>query len=181
MLSKQNSFEEQESLTIELKHRMVVLKTLPFDTDINVDEILKIDYGNLLGEILTFPVLLNRIANLKAEMQNIVNEAKNDSEIFDAQLTEEKRKKIVNEGGKGTVSEVEAAIRMDARYKVKKNDYFAKIRNLDYLDSLYWAAQSKMTLLNKISDKIRPEEFSGELLQDAVNGVMIKITRKAIP
>lgn len=171
---------EQESLVIELRDKMVVLKALPFDTDIDIDEILKIDHHNYLGEILTFPVLLNRIANLKAEQQNIVSEAKNDVEIFEAQLTEEKRKSITAVGGKGTVSEVEAAMKTDARYRIKKNDFFAKQKNLDYLDSLYWAAQSKMNLLNKISDKIRPEEFSNELLTDVVNGVMIKASKKAI-
>lgn len=172
--------DEREALTIELKNKMIVLRTLPFDTDIDVDEVLKIDYHNLVGEILTFPVLLNRIANLKAEMQNLVNEGEVDVRVFEAQLTEEKRKDITNKGGKGTVGEIEAAVRLDSRYRLKKNDFYSKQKNLDYLDSLYWAAQSKMTLLNKISDKIRPEEFEQELLEDVVNGVMIKATKKAI-
>lgn len=170
---------EQEPLVIELRDKMVVLRTLPFDTDIDVDEILKIDHHNYLGELLTFPVLLNRIANLKAEQQNIVNEAKNDVEIFEAQLTEEYQKKL-SATGKATIKDVEAAVKVDSRYRIKKNAYFGKVKNLDYLDALYWAAQSKMNLLNKISDKIRPEEFSNELLTDTVNGVMIKASRKAI-
>lgn len=182
MAKKQDGFQhpESEALIIELKNKMVVLRTLPFDTDIDVDEILKIDYHNLVGEILTFPVLLNRIANLKAEMQNIVNESEVDVRVFEAQLTEEKRKDITNKGGKGTIAEIEAAVRLDSRYRIKKNDFYAKQKNLDYLDSLYWAAQSKMNLLNKISDKIRPEEFEQELLEDVVNGVFIKATKKAI-
>jgi hypothetical protein len=36
-----------EDIVIELKNKMVVLKILPFDTDIEVDEILKIDYHNI--------------------------------------------------------------------------------------------------------------------------------------
>lgn len=170
---------EQEPLVIEFRDKMVVLKALPFDTDIDIDEILKIDHHNYLGEILTFPVLLNRIANLKAEQQNIVSEAKNDVEIFEAQLTEEYQKKL-SATGKATIKDIEAAVKVDSRYRIKKNAYFAKQKNLDYLDSLYWAAQSKMNLLNKISDKIRPEEFSNELLTDVVNGVMIKASKKAI-
>lgn len=174
-----NSQFEQEPLIIELRDKMVVLKVLPFDTDINVDEILRIDHSNYLGEILTFPVLLNRVANLKAEMQNLVSEAKNDTEIFEAQLSEEYRKKI-SATGKATINEVDNAVKIDPRYKIKKNDYFAKVRNLDYLDSLYWACQSKMNLLNKISEKIRPDEFEKELLEDVVNGVWIKASRKVI-
>lgn len=170
---------EKECLTIELKDKMIVLRTLPFDSDIDVDEILRIDHSNYLGEILTFPVLLNRIANLKAEQQNIVSETKNDLEIFEAQLTEEKRK-ILSANGKTTISEVDVAVKTDPRYKVKKNNFFSKQRDLEYLDALYWSAQSKMNLLNKISDKIRPEEFSAELLEDVVNGVFIKASRKVI-
>lgn len=170
---------DQDVLTIELKDRMITLRALSFDTDIDVDEILRIDHSNYLGEILTFPVLFNRIANLKAEQQNIVNKQKIDTEIFEAQLREEKRK-LLSATGKVTVQEVEAAVQVDARYKIKKHAYFDSVKNLDYLDALYWSAQSKMNLLNKISDKIRPEEFEKELLTDVVNGVMIKASKKVI-
>jgi hypothetical protein len=45
---------------------------------------------------------------------------------------------------------------------------------------LYWAAQNKSGLLRSLSDKLKPEEFMGELLTDTINGVMIKATKKAI-
>lgn len=171
---------EEEQIIIQLKTKMVVLKILPFDTDINVDELLKIDYSNLVGEILTFPVVLNRVQNLKAEMNNLVNESKTDLEAFEAELTEKKRNSLTAAGSKVTVSEVDAAVKMDASYIAKKKSYFAQVCNLDYLDSLYWSAQCKSKLLEKISDKIRPDEFAGELLTDTINGVLIKMTKKAI-
>lgn len=173
--------DESENQVIELKNRVVVLKILPFNTDIDVDDLLRIDYSNLVGEMLTFPVLLNRIMNLKAEMQSIVSESKVDLEVLEAQLTEQKRKSLTALGQKTTISEVEAAVRMDATYIARQKLYFSQVKNLDYLDSLYWSAQSKSKLLEKISDKIRPSEFEGELLADTINGVAIKMARKAIP
>lgn len=173
--------DESESQVIELRNRVVVLKILPFNTDIDVDDLLRIDYSNLVGEMLTFPVLLNRIMNLKAEMQSIVSESKVDLEVLEAQLTEQKRKSLTSLGQKTTISEVEAAVRMDATYIARQKLYFSQVKNLDYLDSLYWSAQSKSKLLEKISDKIRPSEFEGELLADTINGVAIKMARKAIP
>jgi flagellar motor protein MotB len=173
--------DESENQVIELRNRVVVLKILPFNTDIDVDDLLRIDYSNLVGEMLTFPVLLNRIMNLKAEMQSIVSESKVDLEVLEAQLTEQKRKSLTSLGQKTTISEVEAAVRMDATYIARQKLYFSQVKNLDYLDSLYWSAQSKSKLLEKISDKIRPSEFEGELLTDTINGVAIKMARKAIP
>lgn len=172
--------DQFEDVVIELKNKMVVLKILPFDTDIEVDEILKIDYYNIMGEILTFNVLFNRIANLKAEQDNIVSVSKMDLEAFEAQLYEELKKKIAQEEGKVTEKGVEMAITRDPRFVAKKKVHYEKVKNASYLDSLYWAAQNKSGLLRSLSDKLKPEEFMGELLTDTINGVMIKATKKAI-
>lgn len=171
---------DYEKQVIELKNKMVVLNVQPFDTDINIDDLLKIDYSNLVGEILTFPVLLNRIMNLKAEMQNIVKESELDLEVFEAGLSEKKRNLLSSSGAKVTVKEVENAVVMDKTLIDKKKRHYERVKNLDYLDGLYWSAQSKSKLLEKISDKIRPEEFSQDLLEDTINGVQIKYKQKAI-
>lgn len=171
---------EQEQQVIQLKSKVVILHILPFDTDINVDDLLKIDYSNLVGEMLTFPVLMNRIMNLKAEMQNMVNDSKIDLDAFEADLTEKKRRLLTSNGQKTTISEVDAAVKMDINFITMSKNHYLKVRNLDYLDALYWSAQSKSKLLEKISDKIRPSEFEGELLADTINGVQIKMAKKAI-
>lgn len=171
---------DYEKITIELKSKVAVLNILPFDTDINVDDILKIDYSNLVGEILTFPVIMNRIMNLKAEMQNIVKEAKVDLEVYESELSEKKRQSLSATNTKVTIKEVENAVRMDKSFIAKQKAYFAKEMNLEYLDALYWSSQSKSKLLEKISDKIRPDDFAGELLEEVINGVAIKYKHKAI-
>jgi hypothetical protein len=169
-----------EDIVIELKNKMVILKIQPFDTDVDVDEILKIDYHNIMGEILTFNVIFNRIANLKAEQENIVAYSKVDLEIFEAQLYEEKKKDLLKTNEKATETSIDNSIKRDARYAIKKKAHFDKVKSLGYLDSLYWAAQNKSGLLRSLSDKLKPEEFMGELLNDTINGVMIKATKKLI-
>lgn len=173
--------QEQEDIVIEYGSKMVVLKILPFDSELNIDDILRIDYYNLMGEILTFPLMFNRIANFKAEIEEIVQASKFDLEVFEAQLMEEKRKVLEAQTEKKiTISEVESAVKTDARFAIKKKEFFKRQKELAYMDALYWAAQSKDTKLNRMSEKLRPEDFEKELVEDTINGVMIKMSKKSI-
>lgn len=160
--------------------KMLVMKITPFNTDIDVDDLLKIDYSNLLGEILTFSVIFNRIAMLRADCQNIVNRGKVELEIFEAELSEIKRNDLTKLGAKVTVGEIDNAVKRDPFYIKKKNNYFEKVKNFDYVDALYWSAQSKLKLLEKISDKLSPKEFEREILEGTINGVMVKSVKRAI-
>lgn len=175
---------EQEKIVIELKgDKMAVLVVQPFDGDVDVESLVKIDYSNLLGEILTFPVVFNRVANLRAEMSNVVAEAKLDFDVFEAQLYEEKYKELLgtSEKAKGpSIKDVEMSVLRDARFGLKKKQYLRKQRDWEYLDALYWSAQSKDKKLNVLSEKITPEEFAKDLVEGAINGVMVQMVRKAI-
>lgn len=172
---------EHERIVIELKDdKMAVLVIQPFDSEMEVDDILRIHYNNIMGEVLTFPLLYNRISNLRAEQESIVTERKMDTDIFEAQLMEEHRKRLTATGVKFTVGEVESAVKLDARYAAKRRQLFQAQKNFAYLDALYWSAQSKDQKLNKLIDKFRPDELERELVEDTINGVMIKLTRKVI-
>ena len=162
---------------------MVTLKISNFDTDgpLDIEDLLKIDHSNIIGEILTFGVLFNRIANLKAEMDGIVRHLKFDLDVFEAQLKDKKRNQIQARGDKATVDAVVSAVVQDPDFILKQRNVFARERDAQILDNLYWTAQSKSQLLQKLSDKVRPEEFLGEILEDTINGVMIKTSKKLIP
>lgn len=173
--------EEKDQITITLPNgRIAILSIQPFNTQLEIDDILRIDYSNIMGEILTFPLMFNRIANFKAEMENAVSEAKLDLEVFEAQLFEEHKKSLVGKEEKPTEANIKAAIQRDTRYSVKKKWYFKVQKDLAYMDSLYWSAQSKDTKLNRFSEKIRPEDFEKELLEDTINGIYIKISKALI-
>lgn len=178
--------KEPEPYTIEIGDKTIQLHFEEFDTDIDVDELLVVDINNILGDVITFPVILNRIALLRAQQQSIVSESKLDLQIMEANLQENVRKRLTTRTdisgkiSKPTVAEVENAVNTDKGFVISKRNHIRKERDLAYLDALYWSAKSKDDKLNKASEKIRPEEFSHEILEDAINGVYIKAKRSLI-
>lgn len=173
-------YSEKDELLVELENKTYLLKVDSFEQEIDVDEIVKIDYSNILGEVLTFPVLFNRIGLLRAEVTNLVALEKFDVEVLHAQLSQEYAKKIVSSGDKVTEKKVTDSVLLDTRYIAKKKNYLKLVKHQEYIDSLYWSAKSKDGKLDKLTDKLRPEEFSSELLEDTVNGVLIKKVNKLI-
>lgn len=186
-----NTNPNQEKIVLELPNKMVVLVLTNHDTDIDADQLTNTQSHNIIGEILTFPVIMNRIGNLKADMENILAETKLDFQIFEAQKQEEQRKKLTfsdDSGPKGTTKvnkptkdEVENAVLMTTEYRVKKQHLFKIQRNLAYVESLYWAAKDKSDKLNIMSAKLQPTEFEKEILECVINGVMIQVRSKSIP
>jgi hypothetical protein len=172
---------DDNTIVIELASKMVILQIGELGIDVNVEELLKIDYGNILGEILTFPVAFNRIGNLKAEIENQRSVAKLDLEVFEAQLTESYQKTLAAKADKKpTIKDVETAVLRDVNFITKKKAFFEIEKHAAYIDSLYWAARSKDDKLHKLTEKIRPDEFEKEILEGQVNGILIKCTKKAI-
>jgi hypothetical protein len=173
-----------EKIAIQLKEKVAVLQIKDFDTDIDTDELLKIQYHNLMAEVLTFPVLMNRIGNLKSEIEEIYAETKLESEIKIAQLEEFYRRKLISGDSQKqktpTIAEVDSAVKQDPVYSNLKKRLIRIQREMATIDSLYWAAKSKDDKLNKLSDKLRPSEFEGEIVEEVINGILIKIRRSIV-
>lgn len=175
-------------IIIETGKRITVLKVLDEDQEIDAEDILNIDYSNIIGEVLTFSVILNRIANLKAEINNTYSNAKLDLEIKEAQLSEKFRKEltedILDKNGnflkkdKPTVKEVENKVITDEEFIAMRREVFKLEKQQSYLESLYWAAQDKSKKLDKLGSSIKPDDFDKEIITGAVNGIMIKSIKK---
>ena len=180
---------DMDKVTIELKTKIVVLSIIPFDNEIDVRDFTEIHYHNIIGEILTVSVALNRMGNLLADIDEILSECKLDFEIFMAQMNEEKRKELEfnQEDSKGnikvkqpTVNELDAAIIRTIEYKTKKLNLIRVQKQRDYISSLYWAVKSKDDKLNKLTEKIRPEDFEKDIIEEVINGIRLKAVKKAI-
>ena len=169
-----------EKVVISLKDKMAVLTVQTFDGDIDVEDILKIDYSNLLGEVLTFPVVFNRIANLKADAAQELAMVKFSLDALEAQLYEKHKNALQARGDKGSIRDVEMAVTRDPAFKVKQKELNEHQKFFDYCDALYWSAQSKDKKLDKLTDRMKPEEFETDLLESSINGVQIKLRNKAI-
>ena len=181
----------QETYIVELgSERMVSLSITPFDTDVDMDDITRIHYDNIVGEILTTSVLLNRVGVLLAEMEEIVARTKLDFDLFYARESETQRRiltstdyteqQTVKKVNKPTVSEVESAIILSPNYAVKKRHLFKVQKERDYINSLYWAVKDKSDKIQKMTEKLKPEDFEHEILEGTINGVLVKLHNKTI-
>lgn len=165
--------ENNDRVIINTKTKTYVLVIKDFGkSDIPVEDLLQIDYANILGDIITFPVIFNRIANIKAEIDNFLRESEFDMKAFEAQLYEEHKKKL-GADGKVTENAVDMAIKRDPKYKTKHFELLAVKKQADILDGLYWAAKSKTKMLEAVSMKIKPEEFEKDILVDQINSVQV--------
>lgn len=179
---------------ISLKDKIVKLIIEKDQGEINVEDLLRIDYANILGEILTFPVILNRLGILLSDIEDHLRKS---NFILDKEKVDLKRKRAIAEMKaqnelkktitKPTKQQIENQVRLDEEHQIDEDAYRAKKLELldtqhdrDIVNSLYWSAKSKDEKLNKISDKIRPSEFEGDILDGSINGVLIKVSEKLI-
>lgn len=181
--------DPSEPLIIEVKGKMYRLMIEDFETDLDLEDITGIDYTNIRGELLTFSVAYNRIGIFKAELSNTAQRAKMNVDITKAQLNQKYRAALVEEGRdykgkpkliKPTVDEIAAAVLCDDEFQAAYEQYLTAQRHFEIMEAIYWACQSKDQKLNRLSEKISPEEFEQELLTDRVNSVLIKGIKKAI-
>jgi len=181
--------EQQNIIKISRGDKFIILKLPDFDVDIDMDDILKIDYTNILGEVLTFSAILNRIGILRAEMDDAMAKAKFALEVYKAKLSEMYRKslvkKTVDEKGKTKVKlptnpEVENAVLLDKGYQLRMKTYLRTVRNYNEIDSFYWSARDKAAKLDNASISLKPEDFEKQIIEGVINGVKIKMTEKLI-
>ena len=188
-MAKKIEKPEQEVIKINLENKIVILKVENFETDIDMDDILKIDYSNILGEVLTFPVIMNRIGILRAELQNTLSTEEFDLKVYAAKLGEMFRKNLskseTDAGGnkkvkQPTVQQLENEVLLAAGYILRQKKVFRIRKEWEFVDSLYWAAKEKSKKLDYCSGSIKPEDFEHEIMEGAINGVMIKVRDKLI-
>lgn len=168
---------------IEIGDKVISIQLKDF-TGLSIDpeELFQVDYNNIIGDIITFPVLFNRIALLKAEMDSAVETAKFDFDVFLAQKYEEHKKKLGGiTDGRVTEKSIEMSMIRDPAYAVKKNDLIKIQKQSGIMDALYNSARSKDRKLDSISTKLKPEEFESDILEGTINDVMIKIYKNNFP
>ena len=181
-----------EKITVHLNSSVLTLSFQMMEGDINVDDLTKIHYENLFGELVTVSALLNKIGLIKAEAEEIYNLKKFEAEIYKAEANKRLRREIVENGGKiriverkqgivvsdvfvkATEDAIENAIILDEGYQIKKKNEIKAYRDFSYIDSLYWAVQSKDKKLNNLMREVTPEDFEKEIVEGVINGILIK-------
>lgn len=162
-----------EKLPIEINGKIYTLLPKPFGEEINIADYLKIDYHNIFAELITMPLVLNQIANMKAEIDNRVLHQKTGLEILRANLEKECKRDSVKQRGP-TLNDLEEYVLTNEQYQKERELFNNLQKQAAYLDSFYWSAKAKIDSLQKISDRITPDEFNVEMLEKSINNVIIK-------
>jgi len=159
---------------IHLGDKPVTLLLRDFDDEVNVDDLLSIDYSNLYGEAVTIPALMNQIGTLKAQAEKIVAEKKLEFEVFEAELRQRLRKESAETAQKITEAGLNEMVSIDGGYKVQKKNVATAQYNLSIVESLWWAVKSKDQKLNNLVKGVTPIELFKELIEGTVNNIVIK-------
>ena len=171
-----------EKKIITISGKTFVLIFDKFDSDMEIDDFLKIDYSNLIGEMITFPVIVNRFGQLLAEAESQVSEAKLNLEVFEAKTKEKLRLELseANNGKMPTVEALNNAITANKTYLVMRKKFIEVQKTRDYVNSIFWSAKDKSEKLNKLSLSIQSGDISDSVIEFRVNNVLIKRAKKLI-
>ena len=153
-----------------------------FDEDMDIDSLLKIDYSNIIGELVTFPVIVNRFGNLLAEAESKVSESKLNLEMFEAKTKERLRNELAEaNGGKNpTVEALNNALLMNKSYQALRKQFIEVQKTRDYVNSIFWSAKDKTSKIEKLSLTVQNGDIPDSVIEGRVNNVLIKKTKKII-
>lgn len=146
------------------------------DESVNPDRITKIDLNNLVAEIITTPVLMNRWGTLLVETSTVLKRKKVDFEVFCAETKKSIREGYIEQGVKFTVDKVEDELVLNKQYKKFKNEIIELERENELVNSIYWAIKDKSSKLDKLSLTIQREDIEG-METTVLNGVKILIRK----
>ena len=153
-----------------------------FDEDMDIDSLLKIDYSNIIGELVTFPVIVNRFGILLAEAESKVAEAKLNLEVFEAKTKERLGNELAEaNGGKNpTVEALNNALLMNKAYQSLRRQFIEIQKTRDYVNSIFWSAKDKTSKIEKLSLTVQNGDIPDSVIEGRVNNVLIKKTKKII-
>jgi hypothetical protein len=170
----------EKELIVPLATKTVILRWQE-DLEIDSEAILSIDYSNIVGELLTFPVMFNRVGILKAEIEHAFSVKKMETDISISHITQNMRNQLTAAAtGRVTDKQVEGATETSLEYREAKMALFEVKKQADIIDSLYWSAKSKDKKLEVMSAKIKPDDYEKEIMEGSVNGIMIKYNKSLI-
>lgn len=167
---------------INIGDAQYVIKFDEFEDDIEIDDLLKIDYSNLIGEIVTFPSIVNKFGLMLADAESQVQEKKLSLEIYEAKCKERLRITLAeaNNGKNPTVDQLNSAVLNDKGYQAARRTYINAQKVRDYLNSCLWAAKDKDGLLQKLSLSINVGDVPEGVIEGRVNHTLIRKSKRLI-
>lgn len=169
----------QEIIYHPLQDKLAAIIIPDWDWELDIDRILSIDYDNIFGEVITIPVLENRVGRLVSEMREYKKREKLKLEIKEAEVRKELRNKKSSDGSKKpTLQEEEDHLLTDPVVKNLRYKLIRIEKDLEDMEAFYDAVKSKAFKLNNLSKSLIPTEYENELIEGKVNNVLIKLKDK---
>ena len=166
---------------VKIGDKTYTLLIKAFDDEVEVDDLLQIDYSNLIGELVTFPVIVNRIGIMLAEAESAVSEKKLNLEVFEAKMKERLRTQLAETNGKApTVEALNNAVLQEPSYQSMRKGLINAQKTRDYLNSVFWSAKDKSNKLDRLSLTIQAGDIPEEVLEGRVNSVILRRSKKLI-
>ena len=171
---------QKETVTIPLRGKVVNLHFTEFGSDVDVDELCRIDYSNMYAELITISSLMNRVGLWKAEADNAEQEARLERDVVIATAAERIEQEELPK--KLTGPQMTKKLDLDPVVMKARRVRLRKGKEAAYLDSLYWAVKSKEKKVGVIGEKMNltPEEFENNLIEGVWNGILINTKKKLI-
>lgn len=172
----------------KFKGKTVVINSKGFTDDIDVDTLLQINYQRLPAEMVTFPVILNKLGMLLADANNKLKETELDFEIFVAKQNELIRLELLDEKKTKRYTDADinifskAQLKKSKAYRIKQIMIIKAQRQQETINSLYWAAKDKSDKINKLSEKLQADQVDYDLneLRGTINGIKVHINKPVI-
>lgn len=158
--------------------KVLYLNSKSLNEEIAVDELLQVDTQNLIADIVTFPVVMQKVGMLLAKVNNKVAEAELNLRIWQAKKREKIRLQLEESGEKATESKIEDKMRSDPMYLTLKKHQIQQQKNQEYINNLFWSVKSKDNKLDKLSLTLKQGDIEETLVKGAINkinGVNIKM------
>lgn len=178
--AKKMSTFKPDDIKIHSDRYLVVLRHSDWDSDIDIDELTKIDYSNLYGEMVTVSALMNRIGILKSDVESNYNLEKLELNVFKAQKRKSIEAKETALGNKITEKKLDSLVAQDPEVIAFEKKVIYAYRDLQTVDSMYWAIQSKDKKLNNLLKPVTPEEFTEEIIEGKINTFFVKKFKKQL-
>lgn len=175
----------KNSVKVTLNDKVVKFNFEDFDKELDTDKLIQIDYANLVAELITFPVVVNKLGLLCADAGADFRTAKLNLKITESKLRRIVREELTDTDEKGkvskpTVQEIEDAIQVRKLYRERNEALIQAEKVKDYLDALYEAAKDKSQKLNKLSLTLQPGDMDEAIVQKQINKVYYQIKEARI-
>lgn len=164
--------------TFTIGDRVIQFKVDEFGDEVDLDKLLKIDYSNIFAEVLTFPVVVNRLGLMAAEMDNMVQQSKLDLRIFEAKQKAMIRMDFEEQGVKRpTIDQIDDEFVSLKSYKKRAQEHYNVIKEKEFVYSAYLSAKDKSGKLDKLSMSLRIGDMDEQILQKQFNNLYFSIKK----